>query len=138
MTSLGDVIPKRSHFRGRYTYASPPTDLQDGDWWFDTTHSVFKWRVNGETRYFPCIVTWTSQAFTIPVGGGSANGVVTVSGLTWMWLVSVEVMGCVPPTHDIYSPIVHEGAVADNYVGITIGGATGTTVTVRVTGYGHL
>ncbi len=138
MTSLGDVVPKRSHFRGRYTYASPPTDLHDGDWWFDTTLNVFKWRINGETAYFPCIVTWTSQTFTIPVGGGSASAVVTVSGLTWMWLVSVEVMGCVPPTHDVYSPIVHEGAVADNYVGITIGGATGTTVTVRVTGYGNL
>lgn len=137
--SLGDIVPKRTHFRGRYTSVSPPTELHDGDWWYDTTHNVFKWRVNGATRYFPCIVTWQEQDFTIPIGGGTVSGVVTVSGLTLMWLLSVEVMGCNPPTHDIYSPIVHEGAIADNVVGITIGShSTGTTVKLRVTGYGHL
>lgn len=137
--ALGDIIPKRDNYRGKHAYASPPPDLHDGDWWYDTTHNVFKWRVRGETRYFPCIVTYVEQSFTIPIGGGSTNGVVTVSGLTWMWLVSVEVRSCIPATHDIYSPIVHVPTVAGNTVGITIGShSTGTTVRLRVTGYGHL
>ena len=33
--SLNDVLPKRTHFRGR-TISTSPMELQDGDWWFDT------------------------------------------------------------------------------------------------------
>jgi len=63
----------------------------------------------------------------IPVGGGTVIVSMTFTGLAGIEMpLFVRVSSAVPPTADIYQPVVH--SISGNVVGFSLRGGTGTTL----------
>ena len=72
---------------------------------------------------------------TIPIGGGVVSGQITIPNISTIdYVLDLRVINTDPSTHDVYTPQLCP--VTGNVIGITIGGATGTTVTAEAVVYG--
>ena len=72
---------------------------------------------------------------TIPIGGGAAYGTITIAGMTTIeYVFEIAVTQTDPMTHDVYTP--QKISVSSNIIGVTLGGATGTTARVEALVYG--
>jgi len=126
--------PTRAKWYGVRT--SNPTGLtagNEGAWWYRSDLDLFAYWDGSSVHYIGGMggaFATASRAFTIPIGGGCVGGLLTVTGITTInYVVSLTVTDTDPDVCDVYTP--QRISIAGNIVGITIGGATGTTVTVE-------
>lgn len=115
------------------------TEADRGAWWYNTDRKLFcfwdgqyihRWG-RTEGHFYTA-----NQTFVIPVGGGCVGGSITVTSVTTiMFVLSLTVIGTNPAVCDVYTP--QRVSFGGNVIGVTMGGATGTTVTVQalVSGY---
>jgi len=143
--SLGDILPKRTNFRGSRTSTPPGLGLGDEDaWWYRSDLNVFCYWDGTQVLCWGVIgggFHTGSTVLTIPIGtgqepGGCVGGSITIAGITVInYVVSLTVTDTNPDVCDVYTP--QRISVVGNVVGVTIGGETGTTVTLGalVTGW---
>ena len=71
----------------------------------------------------------------IPGGGGVAYGTITIASMTTIeYVFDLVVTQTDPATHDVYTP--QRISVSGNVIGVTLGGASGTTARVEGLVYG--
>jgi len=71
----------------------------------------------------------------IPGGGGVVYGQITIATMTTIeYVFDLVVTQTNPATHDVYTP--QKISVSGNVIGVSLGGASGTTATLEALVYG--
>lgn len=78
-----------------------------------------------------------STVVTIPIGGGTGTSVFNVGGLAEIeMIINVRITDTDPKVSDVYAPQAWF-VVGTSIVGISLGGATGTSVTMQTDVLGY-